>query len=88
MAWFTNDIETVEEFFGWGTIMIIDAIFLSGIVLVKMFMMEPILSLISLVPIFLIIVWGALVEKYMSMKWDTRQKAFDELYNRPSFSDK
>ena len=81
MAWFTNDIETVEEFFGWGTIMIIDAIFLSGIVLVKMFMMEPILSLISLVPIFLIIVWGALVEKYMSMKWDTRQKAFDELYD-------
>ena len=81
MAWFTNDIETVEEFFGWGTIMIIDAFFLSGIVLYRMFVMEPILSLIALIPIFLIVLWGGLVEKFMSMKWDMRQKAFDELYD-------
>ena len=33
-AWFTNDIETIEEYFGWGTIRLVDAFFLSVIVIV------------------------------------------------------
>ena len=36
ISWFSSDIEAVEEFTGWGTIMIIDAIFLSILSIVKM----------------------------------------------------
>ncbi|UKI49437.1 MAG: hypothetical protein L6U99_12265 [Clostridium sp.] len=28
MAWFTTDLETIEEFIGWGFVMLFDAIFL------------------------------------------------------------
>ena len=79
MAWFTNDIETIEDFFGWGTIMLVDAIFMSILVIVMMFLLEPILSIIALIPILLIVLWGALVEKFMSEKWEQRQKTFDAL---------
>lgn len=81
MAWFTNDVETIEDFFGWGTIMLVDAFFLSAIVIVRMLLLEPILSLIAFIPIILIILWGALVEKFMSQRWDDRQKSFDNLYD-------
>ena len=81
MAWFTNDIETIEEYFGWGTIMMVDAFFLSIITIVMMVRLEPLLSIIALIPVALIAVWGALVEKFMSLRWEMRQKAFDELYD-------
>lgn len=81
MAWFTNDIETIQEFLGWGTIMLVDSTFLALIVVVQMFFLEPILSLIAIIPILLIAVWGALVEKFMSERWENRQKSFDNLYN-------
>ena len=80
MAWFTNDIETIQEFLGWGTIMLVDATFLAIIVIAQMFFLEPILSLIAIIPILLIAVWGALVEKFMSERWENRQKSFDNLY--------
>lgn len=81
MSWFTTDLETIEEFFGWGTIMLVDAGFLSLFVLIKMFKLDWVLTLITLIPIILIIVWGALVEKYMSIKWEYRQKETDKLYD-------
>ena len=81
MAWFTNDVETIEDFFGWGTIMLVDAFFLSVIVIVRMILLEPILSAIAFIPILLIILWGALVEKFMSNKWELRQQSFDKLYD-------
>lgn len=80
-AWFTNDLETIEEFYGWGTIMLVDAFFMSVLVIVKMFQLELILTLIALIPIILIVIWGGLVEKFMAMKWDERQKAYDSLYD-------
>ena len=81
MAWFTNDLETIEEYFGWGTIMLIDAIFMSVLVIVKMVSLNLALSLLTAIPVVLIVVWGALVEKFMANKWDERQKAFDDLYD-------
>ena len=81
MAWFTNDIEVLSDFFGWGTIMLVDAAFMSIFVIVKMIMLDWMLSLIAFIPIILIVVWGVFVEKYMSMKWDARQNSFDSLYD-------
>lgn len=84
MAWFTNDIETIEEFFSWGTLSLIDAIFLSIFVIVKMFILDYALALLVLLPLIFIVIWGMLVEKFMSEKWKQRQEAFDKLYD---FSD-
>lgn len=81
MNWFTSDIEEISEFFGWGTVMMIDAFFLSLSVLISMFRLNVWLSLLALAPILLIVVWGALVEKFMSALWEGRQKDFDRLYD-------
>ena len=81
MNWFTSDIEEISDFYGWGTVMLVDAVFLSLIVLVKMFRLNPWLSLLAAIPLVLIIVWGALVEYFMSKKWENRQKEYDRLYD-------
>lgn len=81
MAWFTTDLETIEEFFGWGSVMLVDAMFLSILALYKMFSLDWVLSCILLIPLVLIIVWGMLVEKFMALKWEQRQTEFDKLYD-------
>jgi ATP-binding cassette subfamily B protein len=81
MSWFTNDLETIEEYLGWGTIMLVDALFLSLIVIVKMLLLSWQMSLLIFIPVILIVVWGALVEKIMANLWDERQKAYDSLYD-------
>ena len=81
MSWFTNDVETIEEFFGWGTVMMVDGSFLSILVVYKMLTYNVPMSLLIFIPLFLIIIWGAIVEKFMSIKWENRQKAYDHLYD-------
>lgn len=79
MAWFTNDLETIEEYLGWGTIMLVDAFFLSLIVIIKMFFIDFALAIFALIPISLIVVWGALVEKFMAIKWTQKLEAYDRV---------
>lgn len=81
MSLFTTDMETISEFLGWGTIMIVDASFLSILVIYKMLRLDYILSLICFIPIILLVVWGLLVEHVMAKRWDLRQQAFDKLYD-------
>lgn len=81
MAWFTTDLETIEEFFGWGSVMQVDALFLSVLALYKMFSLDWALSCLLLIPLALIVVWGMLVEKFMALKWEQRQNEFDKLYD-------
>ena len=81
MNWFTSDIEEISDFFGWGTVMIVDAIFLSISVLVSMIRLNPWMTLLAMAPIGLIIVWGALVDRFMAARWELRQKEFDRLYD-------
>ena len=81
MSWFTNDIETLEEFLGWGSLMMIDGTFLTIFALTKMFILNSSLAIIALFPILLIALWGALVEGKMSYIWKLRQESNDELYD-------
>ena len=81
LNWFSTDVEAIEELTGFGTIMLVDAFFMSTVVIIKMFFLNWFVSVIMLVPMFLIVIWGMLVEKIMSKKWDIRQKANDELYD-------
>ncbi len=46
-----------------------------------MIKLDWVLSIIAFVPMILIIVWGFLIEKYMSIKWRERQEQFDKLYD-------
>ena len=81
MSWFSSDVEAVEEFIGWGTIMMVDALFLSVIAIYKMIRLDPVLSFIAIIPLLALVIWGNRVEKVMSEKWEDRQKQFDKLYD-------
>ena len=79
MSLFTNDLETVQECFGWGVMMLCDALFLGVLAIIKMMRMNPILTLLSLIPLTFLLVAGLILEKYLSKKWETRQEAFSKL---------
>lgn len=81
MGWFTTDIETIGEYFGWGTVMLIDASFLAIIVIVRMISVDLTLTLVAAIPIALIALWSGLSEKFMAKKWEERQSAYDSLYD-------
>ena len=81
MSWFTTDLETIEEYTGFGTVQIVDSAFLGILVIVHMFSLDWVMTLFALIPMTLIIVWGALVEKFMAERWEDRQKKFDKLYD-------
>lgn len=81
MSWFTTDLEQIEEYAGFGTVTIVDAFFLGILVIVRMIMLDWVLAIIAFIPMILIIVWGFLIEKYMSIKWTQRQENFDSLYD-------
>ncbi|MCF0107836.1 MAG: ABC transporter ATP-binding protein, partial [Bacilli bacterium] len=88
MSWFTNDVFQIEDFLSWGTVMEIDAIFMSTFAIFRLFNCSWQLALIAIIPISLIVIWGALVETRMSKMWDYRQQVYDELYDysRESFA--
>ncbi len=81
MSWFTSDLETIEEYCGFGTVTMVDAFFLGILVIVKMVQLDVILAIVAFIPMILIIIWGFLIEKFMSKKWTERQECFDSLYD-------
>ena len=81
MSWFTNDIEQVSEYLGFGVVMMVDGFALSLMCFVKISLLSWQFLILLLIPMILIIVWGLLVEKIMSDNWTKRQEAFDKLYD-------
>ena len=88
MSLFTNDLETVQDCFGSGIMMVFDALFLGGLAILKMFRMDILLTLLSLIPMALLLAVGTVVGKYMMKKWEERQAAFSALsdFSQESFS--
>ena len=88
MSLFTNDLETVQDCFGSGIMMTFDALFLGSLALYKMFVMDWLMTLLSLIPMAFMVGISLLVGKYMTMKWDVRQQAFSDLsdFSQESFS--
>ena len=88
MSLYTNDLDTVQECFGSGILMLFDAVFLGGLAVIKMFQMNPILTLLALIPVSCLLVVSTIVGKHMTKKWDTRQAAFSDLsdFSQESFS--
>ncbi len=88
MSLFTNDLETVQDCFGSGIMMVFDALFLGGLAIIKMFRMDALLTFLSLIPMALLLAVGTIVGKYMMKKWEERQAAFSALsdFSQESFS--
>ena len=88
MSLFTNDLDTVQECFGWGIMMFFDAAFLGLLSIMKMWRMDWGLTVLSLIPMALLLASATVVGSYMMKKWDIRQAAFSKLsdFSQESFS--
>lgn len=79
MSLYTNDLDTIQECFGDGILMLCDALLLGALALVKMWNMDRFLTTLSLIPMLLLLVIGSVVGKVMMKKWEERQEAFSKL---------
>ena len=88
MSLFTNDLDTVQECFGWGVMMFFDALLLGILAVIDMWQMDPLLTLLSLIPMAFLLASATIVGKQLTKKWDTRQEAFSRLsdFSQESFS--
>ena len=76
MSLFTNDLDTVQECFGWGVMMFFDAVLLGALALMNMWNMDHMLTLLSLIPMGLLLASATIVGKELGKKWDIRQEAY------------
>lgn len=88
MSLFTNDLDTVQECFGWGVMMFFDALLLGVLAVLKMWRMDMVLTLLTLVPMAFLLAAATLIGRQMMKKWDIRQEAFSRLsdFSQESFS--
>lgn len=88
MSLFTNDLDTVQESFSWGLLMLCDAVFLGIMAIIKMWKMDAFLTSLSMIPMALLLASSILVGNQLTKKWDARQEAFSNLsdFSQESFS--
>lgn len=88
MSLFTNDLDTVQECFGWGVMMFFDALLLGVLAVLKMWRMDEVLTLLTLIPMAFLLAAATLIGRQMMKKWDIRQEAFSKLsdFSQESFS--
>ena len=79
LSYFSNDLETVEESFGFGIVQMIDGVFLLVMSLIKMFKLQGVLTLLLLIPVVLLGLCAFFVDKLMEKKYEKRQKAFEDM---------
>ncbi len=88
MSLFTNDLDTVQDCYGWGVMMFFDAVLMGVLAVSKMWKMDPLLTALALIPMALLMACATLVGRYMMKKWDIRQEAFSQLsdFSQESYS--
>ena len=88
MSLFTNDLDTVQDCFGWGVMMFFDALLLGVLAVVNMWKMDRVLTILSLIPMAFLLAAATVIGKQMMKKWDIRQEAFSKLsdFSQESFS--
>ena len=88
MSLFTNDLDTVQECFGWGILMLCDSVFMGSLAVIKMWNMDRVLTVFAMIPMALLLASATVVGKYMTKKWDYRQECFSKLsdFAQESFS--
>ena len=88
MSLFTNDLDTVQECYGWGIMMFFDAVLLGVLAVAKMWRMDGVLTVLSLIPMAFLLGAATVVGRYLTKKWDWRQECFSRLsdFTQESFS--
>ena len=88
MSLFTNDLDTVQECYGWGFMQFFDALILGVLSMTKMWRMNHLLTVLAMVPMALLFACATLVGRVMTKKWDYRQECFSNLsdFSQESFS--
>ena len=88
MSLFTNDLDTVQECFGWGVMMFCDAVLMGVLAIANMWSMDHTLTILSLIPMAFLLASATVVGKSLMRKWDIRQEAFSRLsdFSQESFS--
>ena len=88
MSLFTNDLDTVQECFGWGFMMFFDAVMLGIFAISDMWRMSPILTVLSMIPMGFLLASATIVGKRLRKKWNDRQAAYSRLsdFSQESFS--
>ena len=88
MSLFTNDLDTVQECFGWGVMMFFDAVLMGVLAVRNMWAMDHMLTILSLIPMAFLLASATVVGKHLTKKWDLRQEAFSRLsdFSQESFS--
>ncbi len=88
MSLFTNDLDTVQDCFGWGVLMFFDALFMGGMAIVKMWGMNPLLTVLSMIPMAFLLCCATIIGRKMMKRWEIRQEAFSKLsdFSQESFS--
>ena len=79
MSLYTNDLDTIQECFGDGVLMFFDALTLGLLALYKMWRMDVKLTVLALIPAFIMFTIGTLMGKVMTKRWEERQQAFSDL---------
>ena len=88
MSLFTNDLDTVQECFGWGVMMFFDALLLGLLAIWDMWQMDALLTGLSLIPMAFLLASATIVGKRLTDKWEIRQEAYSKLsdFSQESFS--
>ncbi len=88
MSLFTNDLDTVQECFGWGVMMFIDALLMGVLAINRMWAMDRMLTVLSLIPMAFLLGSATIVGQQLTKKWDARQAAYSKLsdFSQESFS--
>ena len=88
MSLFTNDLDTVQECFGWGVMMFCDAVLMGVLAVSNMWKMDHMLTVLSMIPMAFLLASATIVGKRLMEKWDKRQAAFSNLsdFAQESFS--
>ena len=88
MSLFTNDLDTVQECYGWGFMQFFDPIIQGSLAVWRMWSMDHVLTVLSLIPMGLLFASASVVGKNMTKKWDYRQECFSKMsdFAQESFS--
>ena len=79
MSYYTNDLDTIQEAYGWGTVMLVDSLFMGVLSFYKMLKVNWQLSLVCAIPLIILCIAAYFIDRKMEQIYDQRQEAFEKM---------
>ena len=79
MALYTNDLQTIRQSFGSGTLMLVDALALGILAAIKMIKLNVTMTIICIIPLVIVGVFSMLMRRRISRKVKRNLEAFSSL---------